>query len=114
MILCLTVCYTLLIALSDGTQRNENNAPVVPAGTTSWSSLSIHVMPKVEGHPDANYRMVAQPVLAVDGKSVLYDLSARFDQGPVSGLDKSITIYKQTRVTLSWSTRLTGKTLFCV
>ena len=45
--------------------------------------------------------MILEPVFLNDEKNVLYDIYARFDEIPESGIDKSIISYRRHKSTLA-------------
>ena len=96
-ILRLTVFSTMLLSSANAALPHENSTRLLEAESTpNWLSLSIVVRPDVNDRPNAGYNMLAVPVLSEGGTKVLYDVSARFDQGRESCIDKSVISYTQT------------------
>ena len=95
-ILSLTVFSTMLLSSSNAAPLPENSARVLKAEPAT-PGLSILVTLDVNGQSGPSYEMVARPKYFEDKSKVLFDVSARFDQGsPVPGIDKSVISYKQT------------------
>uniref|UniRef100_A0AAV1UB85 Uncharacterized protein n=1 Tax=Peronospora matthiolae TaxID=2874970 RepID=A0AAV1UB85_9STRA len=96
-ILRLTVFSTMLLSSANAALRLENSARLLQAESSpGWQTLSIEVKPNVVNNPDCRYTMLAVPVLSEGGTKVLYDVSARLDEGAASCIDNSVASYRQT------------------